>query len=527
MISAIKPYGIQSVNYQMPVKQTRQDVEKPVPEQTEQAPTQALRAYAFAGNNVSFTGINLGELAGKTGGFISEYFMPAANPTKFKSFNEVVSAYTPKMRAVLRDFRERMGADGQFLKWTKLPEMQLARNEKGISHLDEVYSQALELFSRKNPDGSDRPLVVLGIGGSKHTAEFLANMAGVGNRGKLYFFSDIDPFSFKTFFQEIGKAANEVNVAVVSKSGTTFETKHGMILFENAIRDGYKAKGLSEEEAIAAAQKHFAIITDPHATDKNLRGKIGQINGERDNYLKELYVHDDVGGRYSMFDDEGLFTLAYAGVPKEFATRILHGANGASELCLAGNIRVNPAAKGAIFNNFSRDNGFGYTQELLFGRPFVEGGENWTKQLYLESLKDFNFSVGAAPAREHYATEGDFFPANRKLYNTIMTMLDPNMSTNWRRYLSALADTYNETTPVKINVLKTEGSAITPEAIGRFIQEKHFETVYEGMLRREIAKAGSNKSGLFPKGMPEVTQDSVEAYKNKFKLGEYQLNPGE
>ena len=300
-----------------------------------------------------------------------------------------------------------------------------------------------------------------------------------------------------------------------------------MMLFEQAIKNGYKAKGLSDEEAAKAAQKHFAMITDMHSKKGNLRSLIGDKNGVDNDYLKELYVHDDVGGRYSMFDDEGLFTLAYAGVPKSFTERVLHGAKGASELCTVANPHVNPAAKGAIFNNFSRDEGFGYTQQIYFGRPFEGGGENWTKQLYLESLKDFNFSVGAAPAREHYATEGDFFPANRTKYNTIMTMLDANLSTNFRRYLSALADTYNETTPVKVDILKTEGSAISPEAIGRYVQEKHFETVYEGMLRREIETPGANKSTFFTKGMPEVTQDSVETYKNKFKMGEYQLTPGE
>ena len=34
-------------------------------------------------------------------------------------------------------------------------------------------------------NNTNRPLVVLGIGGSKHTAEFLLNMTGVGNKGKV------------------------------------------------------------------------------------------------------------------------------------------------------------------------------------------------------------------------------------------------------------------------------------------------------------------------------------------------------
>ena len=43
-------------------------------------------------------------------------------------------------------------------------------------------SQAEEL--EKQGD-KEKPLVVLGIGGSKHTAEFLLNMNGEGNTGKV------------------------------------------------------------------------------------------------------------------------------------------------------------------------------------------------------------------------------------------------------------------------------------------------------------------------------------------------------
>ena len=477
-------------------------------------PLSTYQAYS----NISFSG------------YSQEFRMPQDNGTKFNSFDEVVTKYTPEMRSVINDFNTRKDKDGQFLKWVSLPKNQLAKNENGVSHLDQIYSQAQELLNRKNVDGSIRPLVVLGIGGSKHTAEFLLNMNGEGNKGKVMFYSDIDPVSFNNFIKETGRDVTELNFLVASKSGTTFETADGFKRFEDKLIEAYKAKGFDEATAKAKAQSHFAICTDAKATDKNLRGKIGSKNGVDNNYIKELYIHDDVGGRFSMFDDAGLFTIAYAQVPKSTAERILSSAAKTSEkMTNPDNIKDNDAAKSAIYNVFSRQYGFKPIQQQYFGRLFEGGGENWAKQLYLESLKDFDFMIGKAPDSMHYGTEGQYNPNNRKKYNTVMTVMNPNISDNYNTYTRAIAQTYNETTPLKMEILDVESDKIQPEAIGEYIQTKHFETVYMGMLRREVANSITrrlNKDVQKPEKLPEVIQPSVETYKNKFKQGEYKLNIG-
>ena len=136
--------------------------------------------------------------------------------------------------------------------------------------------------------------------------------------------------------------------------------------------------------------------------------------------------------------------------------------------------------------------------------------------------KDFDYVVGKAPDSMHYATEGHFSPQNRDKYNTVMTIMNPEISDNYNKYTSAIAETYAETTPVKIEILEVEDNAIKPEAIGEYIQTKHFETVYMGILRR-LTSAGS----VSPKQLPEILQPSVETYKNKFKPGSpYELSPG-
>ena len=75
---------------------------------------------------------------------------------------------------------------------------------------------------------------------------------------------------------------------------------------------------------------------------------------------------------------------------------------------------------------------------------------------------------------------------------------------------------------MKIEILEVENNAIKPETIGEYIQTKHFETVYTGILRRL-----AHNNNLYQKLLPEILQPSVEIYKNKFKMGKYQLRPGE
>ena len=449
--------------------------------------------------------------------YTQSYLTPMKNKTPYANFYEVTKHYASDMSTVVKDFKARKNDTKQFLKWVDLPTEQMTVHGTK-SHLDEIYEQATELKSRK--DKVDRPLVVLGIGGSKHTAEFLLNMNGLGNKGKVYFYSDIDPISFSNFLKEVNHPVQDLNFLVVSKSGTTFETKDAFTRFENMLVEYYQKQGLNEAQAKTKAQSHFAICTDKTATKANLRGKIGHKNGKDNSYIKELYIHDGVGGRFSMFDDAGLFVNAYAGFPKAKAVRMLKSAEKMSGFCLNENASDNPAGLAAIFNVYSRDYGYKLTQQQYFGHLFETGGENWIKQLYLESLKDFDFVSSKAPDSMHYASEGFFYPQNRDKYHMVMTIMTPDISENYRKYVSAVLVSYLETAPVGLEILEVENGAIRPEAIGEYVQSKHFETVYTGMLRRQVAITNTEK-------LPEVFQPHVEVYKNKFKPNsKFELAPG-
>ena len=86
-----------------------------------------------------------------------------------------------------------------------------------------------------------------------------------------------------------------------------------------------------------------------------------------------------------------------------------------------------------------------------------------------------------------------------------------------QQYIGAIAQEYNQTTPLE--KLDVNSKGIEPETIGEYIQSKHFETIYKGMLRRET------KGIEQPEVLPEVLQPNVEAYKKRFKEGEFKLEP--
>ena len=422
---------------------------------------------------------------------------------KGDSFNKFYSKNNDTMINVLKDFNSRKNKTEQYLKWVSLPKEQLS------GHLAEIYSQANLLKSRK--DKIERPLVVLGIGGSKHTAEFLLNMTGQNN-GNVYFYSDIDPLSFNNFIKNTNVGIQNLNFLVVTKSGTTFETQDAFKRFEQELIDYYVSHGIRPKDARDKAQKHFAICTDSFAKDDNLRMQIRN----NPNYIQNLYIHDGVGGRYSMFDDAGLFVLAYAGIPQGYTERILSSAQRISETYTQSvTLDNNTAMKNAMFNVYARNNGYNILYQQYFGRFFEQGGENWAKQLYLESLKDFDFVASKAPDSMHYATEGLYNHKNRKKYYVVMTTINPNVSTNYKHYTTAIKDTYASENPMIIESLEVEGNAIKPEAIGEYVQSKHFETVFMGCMRRALNK--KTKKDVYIQ-YPEVVQFNVETYKKKFKI---------
>ena len=69
---------------------------------------------------------------------------------------------------------------------------------------------------------------------------------------------------------------------------------------------------------------------------------------------------------------------------------------------------------------------------------------------------------------------------------------------------------YSERHPVSLIELKD----LSPESIGEFVELKHFETLYTGMMLRAIKNPQNEKAATKEK-LPEVVQPHVNIYKKE------------
>ena len=243
------------------------------------------------------------------------------------------SKYSSKTSEFVKEFSKRANQKGHFLNWVNLPQEQLKR-------LDNLYSM-VEAF--RSQTGASK-LSVMGIGGSKHTVEHMLGINGLNVRhDSVEFYSDVDSTSLERFLYRLGDVTTS-NFMIASKSGSTFETKDGFLRVQQMLVDAYKSKGQSEDEAKKSAAKHFIAVTDANAEKSELRR-----SSIADGWIGDLFIHDDVGGRFSAFDDHALFTLIWAGLSKEDMTKLLKSAQEISSLSLSEDLDENDALKEGIF----------------------------------------------------------------------------------------------------------------------------------------------------------------------------------
>ncbi len=95
-------------------------------------------------------------------------------------------------------------------------------------------------------------MLVIGIGGSKHTVENMLRLNGKGDN--VVFLSSADPDSIKEFFdKKIGNDKDGLSVMVASKSGTTLEPSYDFDCVREILGDDFK---------------NYVCITDADKTKK-------------------------------------------------------------------------------------------------------------------------------------------------------------------------------------------------------------------------------------------------------------------
>lgn len=386
--------------------------------------------------------------------------------------------YEETARKAVNDISSRAGKPGQFLNWIGvLQNIQL-------KNLDAIYSLAEEAKR-----GGFTDLAVMGIGGSRHTTEAMVKM--LDKDSKVHFYSGIDPESFKRFTNSLD--LNKTKFLVVSKSGGTLETTVAYESTKKLLQEKFNTLDVSDR---------FVAITDQSSEKSKLR----QIVDKGEIKLSGL-VHDDVGGRFSIFDDATIFTMAYAGVSKTDAKKMLEASLEAQKEFLSPEIEQNDALKLAAFNTNAKLNGKKTHFVEYFGDAF-SGAVLWEKQMKNESLKSrIATDTNIGPGYLHYNAESDLDPNNKDSFYTFIYVKTEDNATN--ALLSGAMKAYDAQHPCSKIIFKD----LSVEAIARFIELKHFETLYTGLILRQKL----SKQDLSDEVLPEVLQPNVEIYKIEVK----------
>jgi len=192
---------------------------------------------------------------------------------------------------------------------------------------------AIKTFARQvhrgeiaGPAGRFRELLVIGIGGSALGPQFVGHALGRLKAGpdrmRVHFFDNTDPDGIDGVRKEIGSQLKRTLVVVISKSGSTPETRNGMLEAAAAL----KTAGLDYP-------KHFVAVTGEGS-------KLDQT-AKREGWLARFPMWDWVGGRTSELSAVGLLPAALQGINID---QLLAGAAAMDTATRRSVLKENPAA---------------------------------------------------------------------------------------------------------------------------------------------------------------------------------------
>ncbi|HUU85477.1 MAG TPA: glucose-6-phosphate isomerase [Phycisphaerae bacterium] len=215
--------------------------------------------------------------------------------------------------------------------WLRAPDLapEPAVREEIEQTLQRVKSFAADVHAGRIPGqsktgrGGFANLLLIGIGGSALGPQFVADALGNADDPlRPYFLDNTDPDGFDRVFDQLGGDLDRTLVIVVSKSGSTVETRNAML---EAIQR-YEQAGLNfADYAVAVTQSGSAL--DRRSTEER--------------WLTRFPMWDWVGGRTSVTSAVGLLPAALQGFD---VGAILAGARDADVVTRSREVMRNPAA---------------------------------------------------------------------------------------------------------------------------------------------------------------------------------------
>ncbi|MCB9854537.1 MAG: glucose-6-phosphate isomerase [Phycisphaerales bacterium] len=224
-------------------------------------------------------------------------------------------------------------------------------------HTGKIKPQQSAKFSR---------ILSIGIGGSALGPMFVSDALGdpASDKMKVHFIDNTDPDGCDRTLRAIGSELSETLTLVISKSGSTPESRNGML----AAAAAYKAAGLD------FARHAVAITGEGSHLDEQAKSQ---------EWLATFPMWDWVGGRTSELSAVGLVPAALQGIDID---AMLAGAAACDEVTRRHAVRDNPAALMALmWNHATRGKGekdmvvLPYKDRLLLFSRYLQ-------QLVMESL---------------------------------------------------------------------------------------------------------------------------------------------
>ncbi len=221
--------------------------------------------------------------------------------------------------------------------WLRNPALSPSRDIQG--EIENAVEKILA-FSSKIHDGvitaqDNEPfknLLVIGIGGSALGPQFVADaLTSPSDRLKTYFLDNTDPDGIDKVFAELGAALSQTLTIVISKSGSTKETRNGML----ETKEAYRRAGLD-------FARHAVAITGAGSELESLALDEG--------WLERFPMWDWVGGRTSVTSAVGLLPAALQGIDIK---ALLDGAKSCDIATRAQDTKRNPAAVMALMWHYA------------------------------------------------------------------------------------------------------------------------------------------------------------------------------
>jgi|GEM_PF-4191558 len=413
-----------------------------------------------------------------------DFITPDGNPVNFVPMQESFKMAQNKLSKMVEN------NDTDYF-WVTLPEKLLKEN-----YIDNVYTAINEF---KKPFDKDSKLIFVALGNPANTDE-MARAFGLGHN--MVYSNDTTPAQIKNTIKKAGDDLDKVQIIISSRSGSTFETNQTYKLLVDELEEHYKNKGTKPEDMQKEISKHFLFITDKNPDKSKLKRQAQSLG------IKTI---DCVDG-HSAFADMayGMPILAYLGLPKQSAVKMLESADNMSKkLVSQTSLENNTAAKIAAYDKNAATNN-ATKEQFIFHDPQFTDFSSTTKQLYEESLRKLNFSTNVYPRAAHSGLECAISRElkGQQLNNitNVVTRINYKPDSQEEEYLKEAAkleeahikNAQQEGHFQKKIILEMGHDGITPESVGEFETLKSFITYY----KNEFENAG--QTNLYNQGYVKV-----------------------